>query len=426
MGFKFVTVAVLAAVFGSASVEAQSVRQVGGPANPPPSGFTGDQFVDNRGCVFLRAGYGGQATWVPRVGRDRKAMCGYPPTGTVRNKIEIASDAEAAQPPAAVMAEAPAVMAEVAPVIPVVPMAKTRVVSIEPAAPVVVRRQPVAPAVVEAPAVAVVKPAAVAPMPRATYEVAAASGPGAGQIGCYSSAPVAERVKLSNGGTAVVCTRGDGTLTGWRPPVYPRGAGVGAALHDPVMAAGLGGGHGHGHADADHDGDHGHAHAAASTNAVPKPPKGYKLAWDDDRLNPNRAKGTVQGWQDQAQVWTNDIPAELVADQPKKKKKKKVVYVTKDSNVTVSTKGQAATAPVAKKAAKGGAYVQVGTFGQPANADGAASRLQGMGLPVARSKITSGGKAMQIILAGPFASADDAQTALSMARRAGFGDAFLR
>ena len=62
-------------------------------------------------------------------------------------------------------------------------------------------------------------------------------GPAPGKIGCYTSAPVAEVVRLRNGGTAVVCTRGDGTLTGWRPPIYPRGAGVGAALRDPVQVA---------------------------------------------------------------------------------------------------------------------------------------------------------------------------------------------
>jgi len=61
-----------------------------------------------------------------------------------------------------------------------------------------------------------------------------------------------------------------------------------------------------------------------------------------------------------------------------------------------------------------------------ANADGAAARLRGAGLPTARANITSKGKAMQIVLAGPFASGAEAQAALSVARRAGFGDAFIR
>ena len=84
------------------------------------------------------------------------------------------------------------------------------------------------------------------------------------------------------------------------------------------------------------------------------------------------------------------------------------------------------TSGTRKVATAGRSYIQVGTFGQPSNADGASQRLAGLGLPVARSKITKGGKALQIVLAGPFASSAEAQAALSKARRAGFSDAFIR
>lgn len=418
MVFKFLSVAILAAVFGAASVQAQSVARIGGPANLPPAGFQGEQWVDSRGCVFLKAGYGGQVTWVPRVGRDRKALCGYPPTGSTRAKIEIASAEEAARPvaPATPMIEA----------VPVTAAKPRAVATVAPAAPVIPRTtytKPAAPAPVVA--VAPRQPAPyVEAAPRAGYETVASSGPSAGQIGCYTSAPVAERVKTRDGGTAVVCTRGDGTMTGWRPPIYPQGAGVGASLTDPqgvtqgaVRQARV---------------DHSPAVAGgayAQQDVVPTPPEGYKMAWDDDRLNPLRGKGTASGWAAQDQVWTRKVPAKLVEDQPRSQRKKKVVYVQTGTQVTTSTKGQPATAPVEKKAmkvAKGGAYIQVGTFGVASNADGAAARLKGIGLPVARAKTTSGGKAVQIVLAGPFASAADAATALSMARGAGFGDAFIR
>jgi hypothetical protein len=410
MYLKLISVAVVAAVFGAASAEAQSVARVGGPANLPPAGFEGQQWVDSRGCVFLKAGYGGQVNWVPRVGRDRRAMCGYPPTGTTRAAIEVATEAEMAAP-VADAAPAPRVMAAVEPVVPVVPRAQ-----------VVLRPAPVlADPVVAAPKLSARPAPYVEVAPSGGYEVVASSGPGAGQIGCYSSAPVAERVKTRNGGTVVVCTRGDGTLTGWRPPVYPQGAGVGAALTDPVVASrGDHGGNHFNHGVSGRDGD-----GYSQGHAVPTPPKGYKLAWKDDRLNPNRGKGTAQGWADQDQVWTRKVPSELVAEQPATKRKKKV-FAQSGTTVITSTKGQAATAPVEKKAAKGGAFIQVGTFGVVSNADGAAVRLQGMGLPVARAKITSGGRAMQIVMAGPFGSAADAAAALSMARQAGFGDAFIR
>jgi hypothetical protein len=392
------------------------VARVGGPANLPPAGFQGQQWVDSRGCVFLKAGYGGQVNWVLRLGRDRRAMCGYPPTGTTRAAIEVATEAEMAAP--AAVAE---VMAEVVPA----PRVAAAVEPVVPRAQVVLRPAPVlADPVVGAPKLTARPAPYAAAAPSDGYEVVASGGPSRGQIGCNSSAPVAERVKTRNGGTVVVCTRGDGTLTGWRPPVYPQDAGVGASLSDPVMASRGDQGTGHmGNGAAGRDGNgysHGHAHAVPSA-----PPKGYKLAWTDDRLNPNRGKGTAQGWADQDQVWTRKVPSELVADQPATKRKKKV-FAQSGGTVITSTKGQAATAIVEKKVAKGGAFIQVGTFGVVSNADGAAARLQGMGLPVARAKITSGGRAMQVVMAGPFGSAADAAVALSIARKAGFGDAFIR
>lgn len=51
------------------------------PAELPPPDFAGQQYVDSRGCLFLRAGYGGQTLWVPRVTRAGQPLCGYPPSG---------------------------------------------------------------------------------------------------------------------------------------------------------------------------------------------------------------------------------------------------------------------------------------------------------------------------------------------------------
>ena len=102
-----------------------------------------------------------------------------------------------------------------------------------------------------------------------------------------------------------------------------------------------------------------------------------------------------------------------------------------ERRVVVSTQNAVAQAPLrvstkSAPAAAGGAYVQVGSFGVPANAEGASARLAALGLPVARSQGRIGGKSVQVVLAGPFGSAGEAQAALSAARRAGFGDAFIR
>ena len=84
------------------------------------------------------------------------------------------------------------------------------------------------------------------------------------------------------------------------------------------------------------------------------------------------------------------------------------------------------SAPQAQPANTNAAYVQVGTFGQPVNADGVKARLAALGLPVSTSKITRSGKVLQIVYAGPFGSQAAAQSALAQARAAGFGDAILR
>jgi cell division protein FtsN len=153
----------------------------------------------------------------------------------------------------------------------------------------------------------------------------------------------------------------------------------------------------------------------------PPTPEGYEPAWDDGRLNPNRGKQTVEGVIDQDEIWTRTVPSELREDS--KVQRKRLVIVERPTVAAAEPRREAVRA--SSKAA-GGRYVQVGTFGVPANADGAAARLSSLGLPVARSRVQKGGRTLQIVLAGPFASQGEVQAALSAARRAGFGDAIVR
>lgn len=80
MRFRLVAM-VLALGVGSPVVSgARTIAQVGPPTNPPPASFTGRQFVDSRGCVYMRAGYDGHVTWVPRIDNAKQVLCGYRPT----------------------------------------------------------------------------------------------------------------------------------------------------------------------------------------------------------------------------------------------------------------------------------------------------------------------------------------------------------
>jgi hypothetical protein len=380
---KFVLAAVLAVSSGLGVAQAQSLASIGGPAELPPASFDGQQYVDSRGCVFLRAGVGGRVTWAPRLDRSRRVLCGYPPTfGPQPAPVAVA---EAAPTPAPAPTVAPqATTAPLATVASEIP--RTAPVQVVRAAPT------------PAPA-----PVAVAEAPPVT--VAPSAGTTGRQIGCFTNTPVPVRVNLTNGGTAVLCTRGDGTLEGARAPIYPQGSGPGASLTEPQFAA-------RGTAAPVQV-----APAPAQAAAVPNPPPGYRMAWDDDRLNPNRARGTAEGQAAQDQVWTRETPARLVSEVAAEEAPR--------GTVTASTKTEPA-APVRQQAAANGLYVQVGTFGVPENAAGARNTLRSMGLATARADITQGGRALTIVLAGPFGSSGEAQAALNAARGAGFSDAFIR
>ena len=78
--FKAFTAVLLLVSFAAGPAGAKSLRDAGEPAEFPPSDFSGKQYVDSNGCVFVRAGIGGNVTWVPRVSRSRQQICGQEPT----------------------------------------------------------------------------------------------------------------------------------------------------------------------------------------------------------------------------------------------------------------------------------------------------------------------------------------------------------
>ncbi|MCA0872423.1 SPOR domain-containing protein [Seohaeicola saemankumensis] len=79
---RVIAVSVMLASLGLSALNAQTLRNSAPPAEFPPASYKGKQYVDSQGCIYIRAGIDGNVTWVPRVSRERKQICGYKPTLT--------------------------------------------------------------------------------------------------------------------------------------------------------------------------------------------------------------------------------------------------------------------------------------------------------------------------------------------------------
>ena len=68
------------------------------PAELPPADYAGLQYVDSKGCLFARAGSGGEVLWIPRVSREGVPVCGTPPSG---RRVPVAEESGVQPVPAA-------------------------------------------------------------------------------------------------------------------------------------------------------------------------------------------------------------------------------------------------------------------------------------------------------------------------------------
>ncbi|WP_322866653.1 SPOR domain-containing protein [Aquicoccus sp. G2-2] len=473
-----------------AQSQAKSLRDANIPAEFPPASYKGKQYVDSRGCVYIRAGIDGITNWVPRVSRSREVLCGYKPS--LANAAPTANASRAANAKVIVPAATPkpataakvATTAKTAKVRPVpvpkkiaiaTPKPVARTVAKPAPANVVRRAVPAAAPVVKKPVVKpTVQTASVAATnsktKRVTRPAKVTSCTGYTSISRYYAGrgtdvrcgPQSQPYVTTVGRKNVTVIRNGAPVTVRKRVVTPviiqapANTTVVVKTRGPVIVRSLDGLPGNTRVVPRHVWEN---QQTSKPSAAPLP-KGYRPAWDDDRLNPKRAHQTVDGIRRTDLAWTRTVPRKLykrstgrvvtqyypglkfpyysydemraagysiATKDPVIPPAKKTARLVRQQHTVVkpamvSTKAVARPAP---KAAATGRYVQVGTFGNPANAQRTAARLQSMGLPVRYGTLTKGSKSYRIVLAGPFRRAD-LGAALNTARRAGFSDAFVR
>ncbi len=72
-----------ATLWGAIGVMLAAHGLIAAPAEDPPDDFAARQYIDSQGCVFLRDEAG---AWQSRQARDGQPVCGYPPTFSSRGE----------------------------------------------------------------------------------------------------------------------------------------------------------------------------------------------------------------------------------------------------------------------------------------------------------------------------------------------------
>ena len=296
----------------------------------------------------MRAGIDGRVNWIPRVSRSRKLLCGLKPTFSGA-EANLAQTQSANAPVQITNNEAPAA----APA----PERAPRVAAAKPAAapkpapkPAVAKPAPrVAPApqprVIDAapttrPAPQRVQQARIQPAPQRVQPVqrTIVPAPAPRQVQRVTRATTCTNftgisAQYAGSGPGVRCGSQTQPVTGavqvQRQPVIVMRHGQKKTVQQRVVqqpaAAPKISGTATGQRIITRNSQTGQINAAGNTRVVPrhvyneqqrsavtnKVPKGFRKAWDDDRLNPKRAQMTVEGIRQSDLIWTRTIPRKL-------------------------------------------------------------------------------------------------------------------
>ena len=164
---------------------------------------------------------------------------------------------------------------------------------------------------------------------------------------------------------------------------------------------------------------------AAPSQASPysAAPRGYKPAWDDDRLNPRRG-GSAAGDAQTDQIWTRSLPRKLVP-QPYGGRAEPITNNARRGNSPYWVPPVAAQTVTHLSTRSASAYVRVAVYATETDARTTARALARGGMPMRLGTLQQGGTSYSLVLAGPFATPGEAQTALAQVRQAGFANARL-
>jgi hypothetical protein len=384
----------LTVVSGQAAFS-QNLSNSTGPAEQPPSSYSANQYVDSDGCVFIRAGYGGNVSWVPRVNRSRDILCGYAPSlsggalAAIQEQPPVAVETSPAAAPARVVI-APASGTQALPT-----SAPTQTVRAASPAPQVQTATPVAPVQTRR----VASPAS-DPVPAAPSQPAGATCPGVSEL-------------------AAQYLRGQGVRCG------PQSVHPGTQAYEQS--------------------------GALLAPVVPTIPAGYAAVWEDGRLNPMRGVGTAAGDAQMSLIWTNTVPRRLVDPDTG-------TDVTNQYTVLISPSGYTTARPVRARSAinpqsvtastsrptvqqavqisepsatgiavnTSHRYVQVASYTDRTSADQTRAQMAGRGISARIGELQRGNTVTNIILIGPFETPQRLAGGLVAARQAGFADAFTR